>query len=75
MSIYDLRQLLKQRFSILQICRVKPFGKPGVHRSQQVVGLLALALGVPQAGQAGGGTEFQGFGLLAAGDGEGLVEA
>ena len=33
-----------------------------------------LSWGLPQAGQAGSGTEFEGFGLLLTGDVEGLVE-
>ena len=33
-----------ERFSLLQIERVKPFGKPAVDRSKKVVGLIALAL-------------------------------
>ena len=68
-------QLLKQCFGLLHIRRVKPLGEPFIHRGQPVVGLLALVLGLPQASQAGGGAEFPGFGLLAAGNGQGLLEA
>ncbi len=53
----------------------KSLGEPLVHRGEQVVGVLALVLVLPEASQAGGGAEFQGFGLLGAGYGEGLVEA
>jgi hypothetical protein len=55
-------QLLQQRLRIFEVRRIKPFRKPAVHRCQQVTGVLALALGLPQAGQAGGGTEFEGGG-------------
>ena len=67
-------EFVQQGFGILQVRRVKPLRKPTVHRSQQLVSVLALVLGLPQAGQAGGGTEFPGFGVLGAGDVEGLVE-
>ena len=39
------------------------------------MGLLALTLLLPQTGQAGSGAQFQGFGLLVAGDVEGLMKA
>ncbi len=66
-------ELLQQGFGVLQVCRVKPLGKPAIHRGEQVVGVLALVLGLPQAGKAGGGTQFPGFGLLGTGHVEGLV--
>ncbi len=66
-------ELLQKRLRILQVRRVKPLGEPLVHRGQQVGGVLALALGLPQASEAGGGAEFQGLGLLAAGGGEGFA--
>jgi hypothetical protein len=44
-------QLCEQRRRLPQIRRVKALGKPAVHRGQHVVGLLALVLGLPQAGQ------------------------
>ncbi len=68
-------KLLQQRLRLDQIRRVKPLSKPSIHRGEQVGGVLALILGLPQASQAGGGAEFPGFGLLASGDGEGLLEA
>ncbi len=46
---------LQQPLGLLQIRRVKSLGKPPIHRSQQVVGILVLVLGLPHAGQAGGG--------------------
>jgi hypothetical protein len=59
---------------LLQIRRVKSLSEPPINRRQQVVGVLAPALLLPQAGEAHGGAEFQGFGVLVAGDVEGFVE-
>jgi hypothetical protein len=39
------------------------------------MGCGALVLPLPQAGEAHGGTQLQGLRLLAAGHGEGLLEA
>ena len=63
-----LRQCIKQNCCILQVSRIEPLGEPPIHWRQQVVGLAAFALALPQASEAGGGTQFQGLGLLAAGD-------
>ncbi len=68
-------EFLQKGFGLLQIRRVKPLREPLIHRRQQVGGVLALVLGLPQASQARGGAEFEGFGLLLTGDVEGLVEA
>jgi len=68
-------KFLQQRLRLLQVCRVKPFGKPAIHRGQQVIGVLALALGLPQTGQAGGSMEFPKFSLLIVGNAEGSLEA
>ncbi len=70
-----LPKLLQKCRRILQIRRVKPLGEPLVHRGQQVGGVLALALGLPQASEAGGGAKFEGFGIFGTGYVEGLVEA
>jgi hypothetical protein len=51
-----------------QVRGAKPFGEPVIDWSEKVVGLLTLVLELPQASQADGGTEFSGFGLLAAGE-------
>ena len=68
------RQGVEQRLGILQVGSVKPLGEPAVGRRQQFVGFLALALGLPQAGQASGCSQLPGFRLLAAGNGQGLLE-
>ncbi len=69
-----MSEIFKQGFCVLQIGRVKPLGEPPVHWRQQVGGVLALVLGLPQTSEAGGGAEFLGLCLLATGDGEGVVE-
>ncbi len=43
------REFIEQDFGLLQVRRVKPLSEPPVHRSEQVVGILALVLGLPQA--------------------------
>ncbi len=53
-------QLVQQPFRLLQIRRVKSLGEPLVHWRQQLVGVLVLVLGLPQAGQAGGGVALVG---------------
>jgi hypothetical protein len=47
-------ECLKQGLGVLHVRRVKPLGKPLVYRRQQIVGVLTLALGLPEASQAGG---------------------
>ena len=69
------RQLIQQRLGLLEVPRVKAFGEPMVDRGEQVVRFLALALPLPQPGQAHGGPQLPRLGLLAAGHGEGLLEA
>ena len=68
-------QFLKQYFGVLEVYRVKTLREPAVNRGEQVVGVLALALGLPQASEAGSGPEFPGFGLLVTSDSETLMEA
>src|SRR5262249_15562123 len=68
------RQLLQQRLRLLQIERTKPLRKPPVNRRQQFTRLLRLALVAPEPGEAHGGAEFPGFGLLLTGDCEGALE-
>jgi hypothetical protein len=68
------RQRLQQRLGLLQIGGIEPLGEPAIDRGQQLVGLSPLALVLPQAAQAGGGPQLPRFGLLAAGNGQGLLE-
>ena len=70
-----LRQRVQQRLGLLEVWGVKALGEPPVDWRQEAYDLLALALGLPQAGQAGGGTEFPGFRLLALGYRNGVSEA
>ena len=37
-------QLVEQCFRLLEIERIEPFGEPGVNRSEQIAGLIPLAL-------------------------------
>ena len=67
--------LSQQRLRLLQVSGVKALGEPAVDRCQQRTGFGALALLLPQPAQAHGGPQLQRFGLLAAGHGEGLLEA
>ena len=61
-------QLVEQRLRLFQIARIEPLRKPPINRSQQFARLLRLALVAPEAGEANGGAEFSGLGLLLAGD-------
>ncbi|MCZ6875161.1 MAG: hypothetical protein O7G88_16830 [bacterium] len=67
-------EFLQQRLRLPQVRRIKSLGEPLVPRGEQVVGILALFLGLPQASQAGGGAQFPGFGLLLAGKQQGMVK-
>jgi hypothetical protein len=62
-----LRQRLQQCLRLLQVSGVKALGEPAVDRREQLVGLTAFALLLPQPAQARGGAQFPGLGLLAAG--------
>jgi hypothetical protein len=67
-------QLLQQGLRLLQISGVKGLGEPVVDLGEQLAGFIAFALALPQASQAHGGSQLQGFGLLAAGHVEGLAK-
>src|SRR5262245_61252429 len=69
-----LRQRLQQRPGLLEVSGVKPLGEPAIDRCQELVGLGALALLLPQARQTHGRPQLPRFRLLAAGDGEGLLK-
>src|SRR5262252_10533533 len=59
-----LRQRVQQRLRLLEVRRVKALGEPVVDWHQQLVGLRAFALLLPQAGEAHGGAQLQWFRLL-----------
>ena len=67
-------QFLQQAFGLLEIGGVKPLGEPAVDFRQQLAGLGALALALPQARATRRCPQLQRFGLLAAGDVQGLLE-
>jgi hypothetical protein len=68
-------EFLQQRLRILQISGVKALGEPAIDRGQQGTRLGPLALLLPEAAQARGDPQLPGFGLLAAGNSQGLLEA
>jgi hypothetical protein len=47
-------QVLQQRFGLLEVGRVKPFGEPIIDRGEQLPRFSALTLLLPQATQAHG---------------------
>src|SRR4051794_37494699 len=63
-------KFIEQRLRVLQVWRIKAFGEPVVDRGQQLIRLLALALALPQARQAGRCAQLPGFRLLPARPGE-----
>src|SRR6185503_8268231 len=67
-------QRIEEGFGLLQVSGVKALREPAVGRRQQLAGLSALALLLPQTRQAHGGTQLPGLRLLAAGQDEGLLE-
>src|SRR5919201_6830531 len=67
-------ELGQQALGLLQVGSVKAFSEPAVDRCQQLVGLCALALLLPQPGQTRGRPQLQGLGLLLTGDSEGLLK-
>ena len=67
-------ELCQERFGLLEVCRVKPLGKPAINRCKQLTGFLSLALLLPQPAQAHGRPQLQRLGLLAAGHVESLLE-
>jgi hypothetical protein len=69
------RECLQQRPGLLEVCRVKALGEPVIDGRQQGIGFGAFPLLLPQAAQAHSGAQLPGFGLLPAGNGQGLLEA
>jgi len=50
-------ELTEQRLSFFQIPCVEAFGEPAIYRSEQIVGLIPLALIAPEASEAGGSAQ------------------
>src|SRR5262245_50682562 len=73
--VQRLSQRLKQRLGLLEIGRVKALVEPAVDRRQQCMRLGPLALLLPQARQTRRRPQLPRLGLLATGNGEGLLEA
>jgi hypothetical protein len=59
---------LEQCAGLVQVGRLKAFGKPAVDRGQQRAGGGAFALLLPQPRQARGSPQLQSFGVLTASD-------
>src|SRR6516162_983371 len=68
-------QLFEQDLRLLEVSGVKALGEPVIDGRQQRPRFSLLALLLPQATEAHGGPQLQRFGLLAAGNIEGLLEA
>jgi len=45
-------KLLKQRFGLLEVCRIESLGKPAIDIRQELTGCSQLALALPQADKA-----------------------
>src|SRR5215471_20595363 len=69
------RQLLQERLRLLQVSSIKALREPAIDRCQEGSGFGALALLLPQPPQAQRRPQLPRLGLLAAGQGQGLVKA
>src|SRR5262245_2648284 len=74
-SVYSPPQLFQQCPGVLEVGGVKALGEPAVDRCQQIAGLIALALALPQLPQAHRRSQLPRLGLLAAGYSQCLLEA
>src|SRR5215831_5422543 len=61
-----LRECYQQRPGLLEVNGVKALSQPAIDLGQELMGLGALTLLLPQAREARGGPQFQRLGLLAA---------
>jgi hypothetical protein len=52
-------KLIEQRLSVLQDRHVEAFGEPAVDGREEIAGFGAIALVAPEAGEAGGGAQFE----------------
>ena len=60
---------------LLQVGGVKTLGEPAIEGRDQLLDFVLLALLLPQLTQAYSRSQLPRFGLLAAGNGQGLLEA
>src|SRR5712692_5001953 len=67
-------ELSQECLGLLEVGGLKALSEPAVDRCQQLVRFDPLAVLLPQATQAHGRAQLPGFGLLAAGNGQGLQE-
>src|SRR4051812_46425642 len=70
----QLPELGEKGFRLLQILGVEALGKPAVDRGQQLIGVLALALTLPQAGEAHHSLKLEQLCRLATGNIYGALE-
>src|SRR5215510_3960379 len=68
-------QRFQQRLSLLEVRGVKALREPAVDRGQERVGFGVLTLGLPQACEAHGRSQFKRPGLLTAGNVQGMSKA
>jgi len=54
-----LKQIVDQRFCSFEVVCVEPFREPFVDRREKLARFLASGVGLPQPGEARGGTKFQ----------------
>src|SRR4051812_26961049 len=69
------RQSIEQGPGVNQVAGLEPLGEPFVRGGEDLAGLIGAGLLPEQAGEAGGGTQLERAGTLAAGGLEGPVEA
>ena len=69
-----LPQCVEQRLGVLEVCCVEALGEPVVHRCEQIVRLLPLAVLGPQPREVARGTQLQRPGALLARDFQGALQ-
>src|SRR5262245_6680228 len=69
-----LRQRVQQCLGLLQVSGVKALGEPVIHWGEQVMGLLAFALLLPEASETASSAEFPRFRRLILGYRHGVME-
>src|SRR5215831_663057 len=74
-KLLEIERLLQERLRLLQVSSITALREPAIDRCQEVSGFGALVLLLPHAGQAHGGPQLPGLGLLLAGHGQRLLAA